>query len=192
MSRNRKRLTTKAKWTEGNLEQAMEAVKNGASIRQASKKFAIPFSTLQERIKNKKVTTPTMGRKPVFSTEQELDIANQIKYLASIFYGVSTKELRRFTFEFAERNHIKHNFSATQRLAGKDWLRSFIRRNSTISVRKAEATSLNGLTGFNKDEIAMFYKLLEEVMSKYNFSPSKIYITQMKRASQLFRIQERF
>lgn len=111
----------------------------------------------------------------MFSTEQELEIANQIKHLASIFYGVTTKELRRFVLQFAERNHIIHNFNATQRLAGKDWLRSFIRRNSIISVRKAEATSLNRVTGFNKDQIARFYKLVEEVMSKYNFSPSKIY-----------------
>ena len=80
-------------------------------MRTAAKRCKIPFSTLQERIKKDKFVTPVLGRKTIFTKEQELEMSNQIKYLASIFYGCTDKEVRRMAFQFAERNNIKHNFN---------------------------------------------------------------------------------
>ena len=175
MTRNRKRTTSKAKWSREDLQKAILAAKNGTSMRKAAKENGIPFSTLQERMASNNLQEAELGRKPVFSREQEDEMAEHVKYLASIFYGVTAKELRRLAFEFAERNNIQHTFNVNIGLAGIEWLRSFLRRNPTVSVRKAEGTSLNRLTAFNKEEVDLFFKLMENLMTKHQFPPSQIY-----------------
>ena len=44
-----------------------------------------------------------------------------------------------------------------------------------MSIRKAEGTSLNRATAFNKNEVAIFFKLLTELMDKYKFLPRNIW-----------------
>ena len=46
-----------------------------------------------------------------------------------MFYGISTHDLRRAAFDFAERNDIKHNFNKDTSMAGRDWLNGFLKRN---------------------------------------------------------------
>lgn len=175
MPKPRIRKTERAKWSVEHLNAAKRLYEQGEiSMRAAAKRFEIPFSTLQERIKKKKMVTPTLGRNTVFTREQEEEMANQIKYLASIFYGCTNKEVRRMAFQYAEKNGINHNFNTELKLAGRDWLIAFQKRNQ-ISIRKAEATSLNRATAFNKEEVNRFYELLQQVNEKNNFSPRNIY-----------------
>lgn len=75
MVRSRERKTHKANWTEENLKRAIEAVQNGVSKKKASKDFGIPRSTLRDRLKSNEISKPTLGRKPVFSSDQEKQIA---------------------------------------------------------------------------------------------------------------------
>lgn len=48
-------------------------------------------------------------------------------------------------------------------------------RRNKFSIRKAEGTSLNRASAFNKDEVAIFFKILQELMKKYKFLPRNIY-----------------
>ncbi|KAJ8949557.1 hypothetical protein NQ318_016187 [Aromia moschata] len=102
-------------------------------------------------------------------------MAENIKLLAKLYYGLSPLQIRGAAYEFAEANNIKHSFNKTRKLAGKDWLYGFLKRNTSVSIRKPEATSLNRVTAFNKDEVQMFYSNLETLMEKYNFTSSKIF-----------------
>ncbi|KAJ8939093.1 hypothetical protein NQ318_003206 [Aromia moschata] len=146
MPRNRLRTTTKAKWTKEDFEKAVEAVLNGGSIRSASKAFKIPFSTLQERIKkNIPISGPSLGRHATFSPEQEHAMAENIKLLAKLYYGLSPLQMIQTEAQ------------------------------PMMSIRKPEATSLNRVTAFNKDEVQMFYQNLETLMEKYNLLRPKIF-----------------
>jgi hypothetical protein len=100
---------------------------------------------LQTRIKKieGRNDSPRMGRRSIFSPEQESSIAEHLKLLSKMFYGLTAKELRRVVFEYAEKNNIKNGFNKNTRLAGKDWYYDFLQRNPTISARKPEATSIN-------------------------------------------------
>lgn len=56
-------------------------VQKGMSIRKAAKTFNFAFSTLQERIiKGDSVLGPWMGKKLIFSAEEERDIAEILYY----------------------------------------------------------------------------------------------------------------
>lgn len=59
--------------------------------------------------------------------------------------------------------------------AGSDWFGAFIKRNTNISIRAPEATSLSRATAFNKTNVSVFFSKLSSVLDKYKFSPSHIW-----------------
>lgn len=174
MVRSRERTSQKAKWSEENLKRAIEAIQNGVSKKRAASLFGIPRSTLRDRLKSESMAKPSLGRKPIFSAEQEKQIADHVILLAKIFYGITTTELRRLAFYLAEKQGMKHDFNRVTKMAGVDWLRGFLGRHK-ISLRKPEATSLNRAVGFNKNEVDLFYNNLGAVIMKHKFPPNRIY-----------------
>lgn len=62
----------------------------------------------------------------------------------------------------------------TNKSAGKDWLSSFLKRNSELSIRIPESTSLGRATSFNKSNVKLFYEKLAAVLDKYKVPPSRI------------------
>lgn len=146
----------------------------GHSMRSAAKAMNIPFSSLQKRLKHKNSSEPRLGRLPVFTADAERVLADRIKYLSSIFYGVTANQIRKAAYQYAEELKISHNFDTSANMAGRDWLDGFLKRNN-ISVRKPEATSINRITAFNKEEVQLFYSLLGDLMDKYKFTPNHIY-----------------
>lgn len=164
----------KVKWNQDDLSKAFKLVKDGTAIREAARTCGVPFSTLQERLKHKNCELPSLGRNPVFMKEQEAEMADQIKFLGKIFYGCTSIQIRKMAYEYAVKNNVKHNFNEDLKMAGKFWIQGFMKRNS-LSVRKAEGTSLNRATAFNKNEVTVFFKLLEALMEKYKFLPRNIY-----------------
>ncbi|XP_050309282.1 uncharacterized protein LOC126745467 [Anthonomus grandis grandis] len=175
MPRKRERTTAKVAWTEEDLLHARTAIESGMSKRLAARTYKIPFTTLRDRLKNQNIGRPRLGRKPVFNQQQESEIAEQVKLLGSIYYGLSVTDLRKSVYKYAEINSIKNNFDKNSKMAGLDWVQGFMRRNPSVAVRKAEATSLNRVSAFNKEEITHFYQMLGDLMEKYRFPPNNIY-----------------
>lgn len=175
MPKVRVRTTEKANWSSDSLEKAVQLIgQEGYSIRKAAKIIGIPFSSLQKRYKKKSNLGPRLGRLTVFTSEVEEELANVVKKMANVFYGCTAIQIRKVAFEYAERLNLKHNFNGASRMAGRDWLNAFMLRNN-ISIRKPEATSINRITAFNKEEVQLFYKLLGEMMEQYKFVPKNIY-----------------
>jgi hypothetical protein len=98
-----------------------------------------------------------VGKKPVFTAEQEKELANQILKLANTFYGMSQTHLRKVAYEFAEANCVVHNYDRSSRQASKDWLQHFMNRNTEVSLRKPEPMSVNRIGAFNEMEIKRFF-----------------------------------
>lgn len=59
-------------------------------------------------------------------------------------------------------------------LAGKDWMRSFMRRYN-LPVRKTEHTSAARAKSFNKQAVIEFFNLLDDILKKHKFHPADIY-----------------
>lgn len=175
MPRNYKRKTEKAKWSEEQFRCAIAAIEGGRKIREVGRAFGIHEATLRTRMKAGNIGPSKLGRNPVFTEEQETELAAYVSTMAKVFFGVTCIQLRRLAYDFAEANNIKNNFDKSARLAGKDWLRLFLKRRGNLSLRKPEGTSLNRINAFNKDEVALYFRNLEEVFSKHKFQEDRIY-----------------
>ncbi|KAB0803072.1 hypothetical protein PPYR_02666 [Photinus pyralis] len=175
MPRKYLRTSTKASWSSENMNAALKAISDGASVRQVSIRFGIPRSTLQDRMKKGDNSRAVLGRKSVFSVNAEKELVTEIIRLSKIFYGLTSQEIRQCAFNYAEKNNINHPFIRDKKAAGRDWMERFLNRNPEISVRKPQPTSLNRLTSFNREEITLFFSKLQSVMEKHKFTPTRIF-----------------
>lgn len=112
-------------------------------------------------------TVPTsLGRfKPIFTKEMEGDLANHCRVLDSRFYGIGIKDLRTIAYQFADLNGLRHCFNQEKKMAGKDWVYAFCKRND-LSLRSPEKCSVGRAMGFNREQVSLFFKNLKEVFVK--------------------------
>ena len=87
-------------------------------------------------------------RDRVFNKSEEEELVRHLIDMQRRFHGLSPMEVRKIAYELAEQLQLKHNFNKDKKMAGKDWLSSFMARHPDISIRKPEATSLSRATGF--------------------------------------------
>ena len=111
----------------------------------------------------------------MFNQEQERELVDFVLLMESRLFGLTLTELRSLAYELAERNKLKHNFSSAKKMAGKDWLYSFLRRNPELKLRSPEPTSLARAIGFNRTVVKQFFDLLSDLYDRYKFSPDRIY-----------------
>lgn len=174
MGRTYTKKTTRGSWTENHLQEAIRFIEEGNSVRSASKQFNIPFETLRKRKCKNNLGKPKLGRGTVLSTEDEKSLTARLQLLDNLFYGLSPLEIRRIAYEFVESKKICHPFSKDTKLAGRDWLDGFIKRNA-LRVRKPEAVSINRITGLNREDVTRFFNNLQDVMTKEKYTSDCIY-----------------
>lgn len=59
------------------------------------------------------------------STVVEKNLVDHILNLESRFFGLTTHEVQKLAFEFAEEAKLSHNFNKEKKVAGWDWLIGF-------------------------------------------------------------------
>eukprot|EP00794_Sanderia_malayensis_P006443 gene6443-7173_t len=150
---------------------------------EAAMVFSVPKDALHRRVKGKlkSILEDQLHRKflpaarNVLSEKQQKELAHYIKQTDSSFYGLSINEIRRLVFEFAEQNKLDHPFNKEKKMAGKDFIDGFLKRQKTLSLRKPEAIALNRVLGLNKTSVQNNFKNLQELLDTHNFEPHQIF-----------------
>ncbi|XP_044598416.1 MFS-type transporter clz9-like [Cotesia glomerata] len=159
--------------TEAQIFHAKELLAKGK--RAAASAIGISESCLRKRLKLD-TTSSSLGRwKPTFNTEQEAEFVNHCKKMDERYFGLTINDLRRRAYEYAEANKIENRFDSGCKMAGRDWVESFLKRHPDLTLRQSTATSLARVIGFDKVQIDRFYKNLDEVYKRYKIKPNRIY-----------------
>lgn len=155
-------------WSEQSLRSAVLAVvQGGKSKKMAAKQYGIPRGTLQRHIKKAasgQGVSKVLGRPTLLTAEQEEELTNLILDMEARLYGLYTEDVRHIMYSYCERNNIPNNFNPDTKMAGKKWLKLFLRRNRELSVRMPEKISMQRAVGFNKVKVGIFFDVLEKVL----------------------------
>lgn len=163
-------------------------VESKLSIREAARETHVPFQTLHRYVKHAKEnpdnikTTPHYDVRRVFTDDQERELAEYAEICSKMAYGLSTSTLRKVAYEMAVRNNLEIPRSWVEnKAAGLEWMRGFLHRTRTLSIRKPEACSLSRLTSFNKHNVSLFFDNLESIFNRY---------PQLVDGSRIFNLDE--
>lgn len=173
---------------EGAIESAIkEVLDKTLSIRKSAQKYGVKPTTLESRLKKfhqqeaaenmpTRAFTSKFTSNQVFSTEEEALLNNYIIECSKMHYGLTIIQVRKLAYEFAKANQLNfHPSWHHNKMAGKEWLDSFRRRNGNLSLRKPENTSAARSFAFNKTAVTDFYNNLEKVLTKYKFTSDRIF-----------------
>ena len=116
-----------------------------------------------------------LGRNQVLPSEVEEEQLQYVIAMENMFFGVTRKELMTLAFQIAEIKGTSHTFKMEKKQAGKDWYRSFMKRNPQISLRQPESTSMARATGFNREAIDRYFSLLETIIDENNLDAGQIF-----------------
>ena len=144
----------------------------------ASKTFGVPKTTLHQHLKgdNKYGLNGKkhVGRQVDLPEDIEAQLVEHAIDLEGRFYGLTPQNLR-LAYQIAEINQFKTRFNHDEKLAGKKWLRGFLKRHPEILLHLPEATSLACASGFNRSQIDAFFNLLTKTVEENNISADDIY-----------------
>ena len=92
------------------------------SLRAASKQFGVPRATMQKRLKFSHLPEPyNLGRfERTFTNEVDNQLKQRVAEMEGTFYGMSTADLRRIAYDFAEINNVNHSFNRSNEWLGKN------------------------------------------------------------------------
>lgn len=166
-----KRKSTRASYGEKSLQAALQAIRNGESVRSASRNHAAPCKTLRRHRDGKvaKPGTTRLGRfQPELSATYEAMFVTQIQAMEKALFGLTSNDVPRLAYDFAEKMKIPHRFQHTSKMAGKDWFAGFIKWHPQLSIRKPEATNIARAVGFNRVQVDLFFRVYREILVEGN------------------------
>ncbi|CAG4936820.1 unnamed protein product [Parnassius apollo] len=142
MVRTYRRKTDAGEWSQEKMKEAVNKVQNKElTLRKAAEIFAVPFTSLQRRVTLSRGIIKRRGGQPALDENAEKKLADRLLHLASRGFGITPKAVRKYAFEFAERQNIKHKFDRNAGMAGQDWFHRFMQRNKKLTIRKPEGLS---------------------------------------------------
>lgn len=115
---------------------AVEAVRSGMPIRQASETYAVPYTTLQNRVR-KTYLTDQIGRPTALSEGQENRLIEGLLQCAKWGFPLKTIDIRNLVQSYLNfRGRVEKRFRDNR--PGADWVRGLLKRHPQLTVRLSE------------------------------------------------------
>ncbi|XP_032677450.1 uncharacterized protein LOC116847013 isoform X2 [Odontomachus brunneus] len=168
-------------------------VEDGNSYNAMSATYKIPKRSLVrycKQYKNMKATTDgntsmqikdiSVGyekckRNRIFTSNDEDNLVQYIAKYNDINSGLSYKQARRLTYQYAIATKIKVPPSWKRNMiAGEDWFCNFMKRHRTLNIGASEA-SLTRTTNFNHTTVGFFFDNLADIMTRFKLQPYNIW-----------------
>ena len=142
MVRKYHRKAGRGAYGEDKLKEALKTIEEGTPLIRASRNYRIPTRTLR-RHRDKRVQKPgcvRLGRyENVLSDALELELRKHIIEMEHMMYGLTITDIRKLAFDLAEKMEIHHPFNKDSKMAGYNWVQSFMARQD-LSIRQPQKT----------------------------------------------------
>jgi hypothetical protein len=82
-----------------------------------------------------------------------------LKYIQHVSFpgtGFTTKDLKKLTYQLAEKYKLHHGFNGEDKSTVLPWLKGFLNHHPELDLRKSESKSAVQAVGFNKAAVLRF------------------------------------
>lgn len=167
-------------WSVDDMHRALNAFRNGdMGFNECCRQYSIPKPTFNRHLKGLNVTANeevrVIGKQCTLPPDVEKALVNRILLFESLMFGLTITDVRKLAFDVADKNQIPHNFNKETRLAGKKWFYAFKARHPEISLREPQATSMQRVKGFNRQNVYEFFDILENLVDENRIDSTRIY-----------------
>lgn len=153
----------KKKYSEEDLQLAINAFKNGMSKKEASKLYHIPRATIQFRLSNK-FTKITHGPAPILSQPEEKTLIEWITESHKKGFPRRKEDIQVSVKAFLDENGRKTPFK--DNLPGNHWYESFLKRHPGLTERTAEAVTSSSAAISPQDLKKWFNGIMDYLKNK--------------------------
>ncbi|XP_060855541.1 uncharacterized protein LOC132933245 [Metopolophium dirhodum] len=96
------------------------------------------------------------------------------KFKTNMYFGLTPRDIKQLAYQFAHKLGLKYpEVWGKNLMAGPDWFTKCLKRNSSLSLRQPETTSLS--RAMNKANVNLFMDKFQQVLLKYKFEAQHIY-----------------
>ena len=158
----------KTAYSEGAMDDAMQAFKAGSSYGKAAKRFGIPKSSLRDNIRRKTIFKK-YGGQTYLSESFEKAISEIIEQLGNWKVPLSCMELRSLVKNYLDISGEHSKFAYN--MPGRDWVSSFIKRHD-LRIRFPSPLK-SGRCNLSRETLADYFSNLAESLDSVD--PSQVY-----------------
>ena len=110
----------------GAIEEYRQVIENGGvpNLRLLARAWNVPNSTLQRRVKGSGHSEHTIGRKPIISSGDEVELGEMLVTSAKRGFPLRMSETQQLAYQFATKKGIR-GFSEVKEKAGYKWFWGF-------------------------------------------------------------------
>ena len=162
-------------WVDGRMEKAMAAVKDqGFSVRRAAEEYAIPKSTLHDRVSGRVLAGVCSGPPKYLTDEVEAELERYLTHCSSVGFARSRQQVIQLVQEVVTLKGLAVTVT-------HGWWESFRRRHPKLTLRTAAPVSYARAMASDPEIINKYYDLLECTLCDNDL---------MDKPSQIFNLDE--
>lgn len=153
------------------MSDAVHDVKCGLSIRKAAQKYAVPKSSLNDRVTGRVAEDGVWGGSAKFTKEDEVFLAKTAKSRAELGIGFSKPNFLRAAGELAKSRGVTFKNGKPSEM----WWRRFKGRQNDVSLRTPEATSSSRHIGMTRERVTKYFNALGSVLAQNKLENTHIW-----------------
>ena len=145
-------------WSEERMQEALDAVHRGWSIRRAAEEHDVPRATLADRVSGRVLPGAISGPPKYLSRNEEDELVRFVLRCASIGYARSRKELIALVQRIIESKGITKHVT-------NGWWESFCKRHPNLTLRTNVPLSLARAKATDPEMLDQYFDLLERTLA---------------------------
>ena len=165
---------------------ALQDVKDGMGVREASRLYNLPYETLRRRVAENVDLECRPGPPTVLTENEETELASYCVKMADMGFGLSRTDVMVVAFKIVEASGRKHPF--TDGAAGRAWFDGFRSRHPRLTLRSTQSLSRARASSGNSEIISDFFAKLN---AKANYITDAEVLEDLKRQKEEKAAKER-
>lgn len=162
------------KYDKANLRRAFDATLTGVSVYRAARVYGVPESTLRDRTRHIVSLEAVKGPDRIFTSEEEMELVQHIKYMAEIGYGYTKINIQYMAADFCKS--LGKKTPPGEKLSNH-WFYGLMGRWSSLKLAKPQKLQIARARSASAEVVTKYFRELGGVLRANNLmdAPERIY-----------------